>query len=210
MARTSVPCRTCKEPIYKGDDRCTSCGAGVDKDQKIKLQGLIREKKEMRRADESARAATVNRATRSLAENAMGLFALAVLRWYVLGSRAKAALAAMSGLPEDAHFTYRDADWVVGPLRAYLGSLALRSFVTWSIAAIAFGGLWAWSRKAPLPALVVGAVLNVAVWCFAYSLEPSAVWLLVVAFFSTALLVRGAFAVVRARRPARREPEPAA
>jgi hypothetical protein len=169
MFEVSVPCGACSEPVRGGDDFCESCGGQVPEERKeairSRLEASHSEYAEHRKRVRSARTVIVALSV---------LFVLGgVVMYFITRSQADDALGKLSGASDSALLREPIAGAsTVGELKAAIErelwqALGLNLF----LAAVMLG-LWFWSKKSLLAAVITALGIYVAVMVASALFDP--------------------------------------
>jgi hypothetical protein len=160
MVEVSVPCGACGKPVRGGDEFCEACGAQVAPELKAALRarleasdlGFALHAKQVRNAQSTIGVLSV-------------LFVLGgALFFFITKGQADDALAKLAGASDTAPLAETVAGAsTVGELRAALARepyqvLGLNLFL-----AVVMLGLWFWSKRALLPAIIAAFGIYVTV-----------------------------------------------
>ena len=194
----SIPCVACNQPIHVGDDFCPACGRRVDDDGKRalneRLEGLGTETRE--------RAHHVREASKAIAVLAV-LFVLGGVIFFAIGLKgANDALAQLATLDDHAVIpepingvTYSVAELRAAVEREPYQALGLNLFL-----ALVMLGLYFWSRRAALPAILTAMAIYVAVHVGNAIVDPMTIAQgIIVKVVAVLVLARGIRAALAAR-----------
>lgn len=197
MVNVSVPCEECTGKLRFGDDFCPQCGAAVPKAVKRALRNRLDA------SDPSARAKS-----EQLKKSSDMLLVLAVL--FVIGGAAmyalalgttEKALADLASLPSTQQLTIEGKVYTVEALRALIEREPVQAFALNALLAAIMVGLYFWSRRAALPALVTALAIFVTVHVVSAVLDPSTIAMgIFVKVFAVVVFVRGIRAALEARQ----------
>ena len=198
MKVVSVPCGTCGKPVRTGDEFCEACGGAVSPEAKRALKSASEE--------EGWGLAMHNKKVRDAQGAIGGLSILFVLSgglfFFLTRSKANEALSKFSTLSDSARLqTVVQGASTAGELRAVLERepwqvLGLNLFL-----ALVMLGLWMWSKRAVLPAVITALVIYVAVQVTNLIVDPaSIVQGVLVKIVVIGALVRGVSSALAARK----------
>lgn len=198
MADVSVPCSACEQPIRRGDEFCATCGAPVSREAKAALLARL----EVTHVAFATQIKKVRSAQTTIAVLS-GLFVVSgILFFFITRGQADDALTQLAGLNDSETLVEAVAGaTTVGELRGALERepyqvLGLNLFL-----AVVMLGLWFWSKRATLPAIITAFGIYVAVLVASALQDPTTLAQgVVLKIIVIAALARGVSAALAARR----------
>jgi hypothetical protein len=204
MSTVAIPCGICPSEIAYGAAACPGCARPVDERDRAVLNVRL----EGGNHAAYGRGKVVRAASKWIGALAI-LFAVSSPIMYATQAvQRDKALANLDGLDDDEELApIEGKTYTAGALRAEVRNEPVRSLVAGLVLAGLMAVLWAWSRRAPLPAIACALALFVVVQVVSVVLDPSSAYKgILVKIFALAALGRGLSAALAARAEARRPP----
>lgn len=160
MVDVSVPCGACGKPIRGGDDFCEQCGAKVG----AELKSALRERLEASDSEFAAHRKQLRNAGATIGILSMVFVVSGIVFFFVAQSQVDEALGKLGFAPDSAQLAEPVAGATTfGEARRALERqpwqvLGLNLFL-----AVVMLGLWIWSKKSILPAIMTALGIYVAV-----------------------------------------------
>jgi len=168
----SIPCQSCPNPIRVGDQHCSGCGRAITEDDRTALQ------QRLEASDYQAyeRGKKVREASKWIGVLAI-LFAISGALMFALQlSEADKALSNLSRFDDDDQLEPIDGKtYTAAELRKAVEREPYQILIVNLIVAALMGGLWAWGKRAPLPAIACAFALFLAVHVGSAMVDPSSI-----------------------------------
>jgi hypothetical protein len=198
MIEISVPCGTCGKPVRGGDEFCEACGTQVSAELKRALNA---------RRDASDTAYAKHNKQVKEGQQAIGMLSIlfvlgGVVFFFVTRSQVEDALQKLSAASASAPINHIvQGATTVGELRALLERqpwqvLGLNLFL-----AAVMVGLWVWSKRAVLPAILTALGIYVTVQVASLLFDPATIAQgIIMKVIVIAALVKGVKSALEARK----------
>lgn len=198
MVDVSVPCGSCGKPLRGGDDFCESCGAKVTDELKQALRGRL----EASDSSYAGHTKEVRSAQSTIAVLAVLFTIGGAVMFFMTRSTNEKALGQLSGAADgDPLVQVIEGASTVGELRALLEQepyqvLGLNLFL-----AVVMLGLWFWSKRSLLPAIITAAGIYITVMLASALYDPKTLAQgIIVKIIVIIALIKGIKAALAARK----------
>jgi hypothetical protein len=193
----SLPCGACPDKLRIGDRFCPGCGRPVTDEDRAALQARLES------SDYQAyeRGLKVKNASKWIGVLAI-IFAISgVVMFFIKQAQADSALTHLSGFADDEQLApINGKSYTASELRAEVAREPYQVLLVNVILGVLMGGLWLWSRKAALPAIICAIGLFVVVTIGSALAEPESIikgWLIKIV--AIAMLSKGLKAALESR-----------
>jgi hypothetical protein len=198
MAEVSVPCGACGKPVQGGDEFCEACGAKVSPELKAALRD---------RLEWTDLGYALHKKKMTSAQSTIGVLAIlfvlgGIVFFFIARDQASDALVRLAGAGDAEPLVETIAGaTTVGELRSALTSepyqvLGLNLFL-----AAVMGGLWYWSKRALLPAIISALGIYIAIQVASALYDPKTLMQgVLLKIIITVALVKGVQSAFAARK----------
>ncbi|RYZ07355.1 MAG: zinc ribbon domain-containing protein [Myxococcales bacterium] len=169
MAEVSVPCGSCGKPIRGGDDFCEACGSKVDPS----LKTALRDRLAASDADYAAHKKKMSSAQGTIGALAILFVIGGAVFYFITRGQVDDALQQLAGVGDAQPLNEAvGSATTVGELRSALQSQPYQVLGLNLFLAAVMAGLWVWSKRALLPAIITALGIYVAVQLASAMYDP--------------------------------------
>ena len=170
MLEVSVPCGACGKPVKGGDDFCEACGAQVS----LELKEALRRRMEVSDLGYGLHADKVRKAQSTIRALSVLFLLGGVVFFFITKLQTDEALAKLAGASEAAPLENPVAGAAtVGELRAELARKPYQLLGLNLFLAVVMLGLWFWSKRSLLPAIIAAFGIYVMVIVGSALVDPA-------------------------------------
>lgn len=199
FVEVSIPCVNCEEVIRPTDEFCQGCGTQVTSVQKARLLERL-EVYDTRMATHMKQVRGARQAVITLA----GLFTFSgVVMYFITKSEVDSTLLTLQPFPGDMDYPelINGKSLTIAEVRAMIERESLQVLALNLVLGAIMVGLWFWSKRAALSAIIAALAVFVTVHVANALVDPaSLVQGLFIKIIGTVVLVRGVRAALEARR----------
>lgn len=199
FVEVSIPCVNCEEVIRPTDEFCQGCGTQVTSVQKARLLERL-EVYDTRMATHMKQVRGARQAVITLA----GLFTFSgVVMYFITKSEVDSTLLTLQPFPGDMDYPelINGKSLTIAEVRAMIERESLQVLALNLVLGAIMVGLWFWSKRAALSAIIAALAVFVTVHVANALVDPaSLVQGLFIKVIGTVVLVRGVRAALEARR----------